>query len=92
MEIAFSQWVAVTDASSVGEVRRTAQSAAQRMGLDETQSGELALLATEVSRNVLIHGDGGEVVAGGNPGTRMARSLAFWPSTRARASPILPMR
>jgi anti-sigma regulatory factor (Ser/Thr protein kinase) len=79
MEIAFSQWVAVTDASSVGEVRRTAQSAAQRMGLDETQSGELALLATEVSRNVLIHGNGGEVIVAGIPGENapLARILAI---------------
>ena len=67
MEITFSQWVAVTDASSVGEVRRAAQSAAQRIGLDEVQSGELALLATEASRNVLIHGNGGEVIISGFP-------------------------
>lgn len=65
MEIAFTEWVSVTDASSVGEVRRTAQSAALRLGLDETRSGELALLATEASRNVLIHGGGGEVVVAG---------------------------
>ncbi len=62
MEITFSEWVAVTDASSVGEVRRTALFVAQRLGFDETRSGELALLATEVSRNVLLHGAGGEVV------------------------------
>jgi anti-sigma regulatory factor (Ser/Thr protein kinase) len=35
---------------------------AQRLGLDQTQAGELALLATEVSRNVLVHGGGGEVI------------------------------
>ena len=79
MEIAFSQWVAVTDASSVGEVRRTAQSTAERIGLDETQSGELALLATEASRNVLIHGNGGEVILAGIPGENgpLARIVAF---------------
>jgi anti-sigma regulatory factor (Ser/Thr protein kinase) len=79
MEIGFSQWVAVTDASSVGEVRRTAQLAAQRMGLDETQAGELALLATEASRNVLIHGNGGEVILAGLPGENgpLARILAL---------------
>jgi anti-sigma regulatory factor (Ser/Thr protein kinase) len=79
MEIGFSQWVAITDASSVGEARRTAQSVAQRMGLDETQSGELALLATEASRNVLIHGNGGEVIVAGIPGERspVARILAI---------------
>jgi anti-sigma regulatory factor (Ser/Thr protein kinase) len=62
MEIAFTEWVAVTDASSVGEVRRTAQLAAQRLKLDETRSGELALLATEASRNTLTHGGGGQVI------------------------------
>jgi len=62
MEIAFTEWVAVSDASSVGEVRRTAQSMAQRLKLDETRSGELALLATEASRNTLIHGGGGQVI------------------------------
>ncbi|HEY6491396.1 MAG TPA: SpoIIE family protein phosphatase [Terracidiphilus sp.] len=65
MEIDFTEWVSVTDASSVGEVRRRALSAAQRLGFDETRSGELALLATEASRNVLVHGGGGQVVLAG---------------------------
>ena len=65
MEIALNEYVAVTDASSVGEVRRTALLVAQRLGLDETRSGEFALLATEASRNVLVHGNGGEVVLTG---------------------------
>lgn len=65
MEIEFSEWVAVTDTSSVGEVRRTALLAAQRLGLDETRSGEFALLATESSRNVLVHGGGGQVILTG---------------------------
>ncbi len=79
MEIAFTEWVPVTDASSVGEVRRTALSAAQRLGFDETRSGELALLATEASRNILVHGGGGQVVLTGinQPGGPMARILAL---------------
>jgi anti-sigma regulatory factor (Ser/Thr protein kinase) len=79
MEIAFTECVPVTDASSVGEVRRTALSAAHRLGFDETRSGELALLATEASRNVLIHGGGGQVVlAGTNQGSGpLARILAL---------------
>jgi anti-sigma regulatory factor (Ser/Thr protein kinase) len=69
----------VTDLSSVGEVRRCALNAAHRLGLDETRSGELALLATEVSRNVLLHGGGGQVVLGGTrePGGAVARILAM---------------
>ena len=62
MEIAFTELVAVTDVSSVGEARRTAQLAAQRLDLDETRSGELALLATEASRNSLVHGGGGQII------------------------------
>jgi anti-sigma regulatory factor (Ser/Thr protein kinase) len=79
MEIAFSEWVAVTDTSSVGEVRRTALTAAHRLGFDETRSGELALLATEASRNVLVHGGGGEVVISGINDTigPVARILAI---------------
>ncbi len=65
MEVAFTEWVPVTDSSSVGEVRRTALLAAQRLEFDETRSGEFALLATEASRNALIHGGGGQVVFSG---------------------------
>jgi anti-sigma regulatory factor (Ser/Thr protein kinase) len=79
MEIAFSQAVPVIDASSVGEVRRTALSVAQRLGFDETRSGELALLTTEASRNVLLHGGGGHVVLSGTieGGRPVARILAM---------------
>jgi anti-sigma regulatory factor (Ser/Thr protein kinase) len=65
MEIALTELVAVTDPSSVGQVRRAALSAARRLGFGETQSGELALLATEVSNNVLVHGGGGAIVVTG---------------------------
>lgn len=65
MEVAFTEHVWVTDESSVGAVRRTALMAAQRLDFNETQSGELALLATEASRNVLVHGRGGQVVLTG---------------------------
>ena len=65
MEVAFTEWVPITDDSSVGEARRRALLTAQRIGFDESRSGELALLATEASRNVLLHGGGGEVVISG---------------------------
>jgi anti-sigma regulatory factor (Ser/Thr protein kinase) len=65
MEIAFTEFVPVTDTSSVGEVRRVALLAAQRLGFDETRCGEFALLGTESARNVLIHGGGGQVVIAG---------------------------
>lgn len=68
MEIVFTELVSVTDPSSVGQVRRVALAAANFVGFDETRAGELALLATEVSRNSLVHGGGGEVVVTGLKG------------------------
>src|SRR5690349_5729320 len=62
MEIAISEYVPITDASSVGEARRQGQLTAERLGLDEVRCGEFALLATEVSRNVLLHGGGGHAI------------------------------
>ena len=79
MEITFTECIPVTDQSSVGEVRRSAALAAAKLGLDETQSGELAILATEASRNVLIHGGGGHVIVAGVQGSTgpLARILAL---------------
>lgn len=79
MEIAMTQLVPITDPSSVGEVRRTALLTAQRLGFDETRAGELALLATESSRNVLIHGGGGQVIVSGikERAKALARILAM---------------
>ncbi|HUA91877.1 MAG TPA: SpoIIE family protein phosphatase [Terracidiphilus sp.] len=65
MEITFSACIAITDSTSVGEARRAAAVAAAKLGLDETRAGELGILATEVSRNVLIHGRGGQVIVAG---------------------------
>lgn len=79
MEVAFTECVAVTDPSSVGHVRRTAMLAAQRLDFDERRAGEFALVATEVSRNVLVHGGGGQVVITGIRGPQhpMGRILAM---------------
>lgn len=65
MEVVIEEHVTVTDASSVGEVRRKALFVAQRLDFNETRSGEFALLATEASRNVHLHGGGGHVVVQG---------------------------
>lgn len=62
MEVAFTKWVRITDSTSVGEVRRAGQRAAEELGLDEVKAGELALLITEVTRNALIHGGGGQAI------------------------------
>lgn len=79
MEIVFTEGVAIKDVSSVGEVRRAAAAAAGKLKLDETRAGELAILTTEVARNVLIHGGGGQVIVSGidSPGGPVARILAL---------------
>lgn len=79
MEIVFTEGVNISDASSVGEARRLAARAAARLRFNETQAGELAIIATEVSRNVLIHGGGGQVIVAGfaNPAGPLARILAL---------------
>lgn len=79
MEIAFAESVAVKDTSSVGEVRRGALAAADRLGFDATRAGELALLATEATRNTLVHGGGGQVILAGitDGGSALARILAI---------------
>jgi len=40
--------------------------------MDEARSGELALLATEMSRNILVHGGGGEAIIMGSKNDRGA--------------------
>ena len=79
MEIAFTECVSIKDPSSVGEVRRTAAAAAARLRMNEARAGELAILATEVSRNVLLHGGGGQVIVAGfhNADGPVARIVAL---------------
>lgn len=60
-----TECVSVSDSSSVGEARRMAMTMGHRLGFDETRAGELALLVTEASRNVLVHGRGGQVIVTG---------------------------
>jgi anti-sigma regulatory factor (Ser/Thr protein kinase) len=62
MEVAFTEHVPITDASSVGEARRRGLLLADRVGFDSVRSGEFGLLITEVSRNVLVHGGGGQMI------------------------------
>ena len=54
--------VAVTDASQVGEVRRTVAALCRGVGLGDTDAGRAGIVATEAAANVLKHGRGGEVV------------------------------
>ncbi len=56
---AASSALPITEASRVGEARRTASALARLLGFDETDCGKAALLATEVATNLLKHGRGG---------------------------------
>lgn len=49
------------DLSDVGEVRRASMAAAEAAGFDETGRGKVAVVANELSRNVVLHGHGGEL-------------------------------
>lgn len=56
--------VGVNDPSGVAEARRAATGLAQRVGFNETDTGKLALVATELSTNLVKHGSGGEILVG----------------------------
>jgi anti-sigma regulatory factor (Ser/Thr protein kinase) len=79
MEIATTDYVAITDASSIGEARRRGLLLAEKLGFDEVRCGEFALLITEVSRNVLAHAQSGHAILMGlkNSNGSVARVLAL---------------
>ncbi len=56
-----STQIRVTDPSGPGEVRRIATRLAERLGLDGTVRGRVAIVATEAATNVQRHGGGGVV-------------------------------
>ena len=56
--------VGVNDPSGVAEARRAATDLAGRAGFSEVETGKLALIATELSTNLLKHGSGGEILVG----------------------------
>jgi anti-sigma regulatory factor (Ser/Thr protein kinase) len=56
--------LAVQDQSQVSETRRRATEMAVRQGFGETDTGRVALVATELATNILKHGNGGEVLVG----------------------------
>jgi anti-sigma regulatory factor (Ser/Thr protein kinase) len=79
MEIASTEYVPITDASSIGEARRRGLLVAERLGFDEVRCGEFALLITEVTRNVLSHAKSGQAILMGlkNSHGSIARILAL---------------
>ena len=61
----FSQTVALSDFSSTAEARRAGARMAASLGLNETKSGETAIIITEAARNAVIYGGGGQLVLSG---------------------------
>lgn len=57
-----SALILVTDPSSVGEVRRAAQTAAASIGFDDARAGDAALVATEMATNIVRHVGSGELI------------------------------
>jgi anti-sigma regulatory factor (Ser/Thr protein kinase) len=53
---------AIRENSAIGAARRDAQRLAGESGLDETSTGRIAVVATELATNVLRHGGGGELL------------------------------
>jgi anti-sigma regulatory factor (Ser/Thr protein kinase) len=56
--------LAVQDQSQVAETRRRAIDVAGRQGFGDSDSGRVALVATELATNILKHGNGGEILVG----------------------------
>lgn len=54
-------WVAIHHASDVGEARRVGQGLATQLGLNETRTGQLAIILTEASTNILKHAGEGRM-------------------------------
>lgn len=54
--------VTVTETTQVGVARRTAVAAARALNFDETLSGKVAVVVTELANNLIKHGSGGELV------------------------------
>ncbi|MEJ5060234.1 MULTISPECIES: ATP-binding protein [unclassified Pseudomonas] len=56
-----TQVLVIEDSSQVGHARRTAQRLAEQHGFDTTDSGRVALVATELASNILKHASRGEL-------------------------------
>jgi anti-sigma regulatory factor (Ser/Thr protein kinase) len=56
--------IGVKEQSSIAEARRTAIDLAGRTGFSDTDMGKIALIATELSTNLIKHASGGEILVG----------------------------
>ena len=65
------------DASRVGEARRHAAQLAGECGLDELQSGRLAIIVTELATNLVRHAQGGQLLLSARPARREVEVIAL---------------
>lgn len=79
MKAHLQRTIHIADPSQPSEARRIALGLAQQLEFNETRRGEAAIVVTEAARNVLVHGQGGEIV------------LAAWTNGEARALDILAL-
>jgi anti-sigma regulatory factor (Ser/Thr protein kinase) len=61
--------IPVTESSQVGEARRAATRLAEALNFAETDTGRVAIVATELASNVLKHGGGGFFLASASAGS-----------------------
>ncbi len=54
--------VPISENTHVSEARRASVRLAQHLGFDQSSEGNLAIVVTELARNVLLHGGGGETI------------------------------
>jgi len=57
-----SHRITVTEESQVGVARRYVAEICARLSTDEVFSGKAAIVVTEMARNVVRHGKGGEII------------------------------
>ncbi|HEV7550947.1 MAG TPA: hypothetical protein VGP65_04660, partial [Candidatus Angelobacter sp.] len=57
--------IPLSDSSSTAEARMAGARMAASLGLDETKSGEIAIVITEAARNAVVYGGGGQLVLSG---------------------------
>jgi anti-sigma regulatory factor (Ser/Thr protein kinase) len=57
-----SSHITVVDESQVGYARRRVAEISQRISSDETFCGKATIVATEMARNIVRHGNGGQIV------------------------------
>lgn len=69
--------IAILENTNVSEARRAAARLAQALQLDPTTEGHLAIVVTELARNVQLHGGGGEIILQAEESSRSVDVLAL---------------